>query len=407
MRSSYSIITIVDQCVYYIFILTILFGIVLHNILGVKFADEICCLLLVGVFFCYMFQLKDWDINKGFLVTLFVFLFYLIYSLFIHSNSVKGIFYDLVIQMKPYLVFFTVYQILPIFSTKNKSLLKDACLLIWFLCLPFALYGFINPRILSVIWEHPTNYAAVITSLALTYLFLGNYSKKERLIFLLMLSVGLISGRAKFSGFFVLAMFVVLYLNDMKRTELNLKTVLILSGLTIVIAIAAKEKIDLYFLQALSGEEEQLVARAALYFNSLEIFKDYIPFGSGLASYATHASGVFYSEIYNEYNLSSIWGLTKDAPDFITDTYYPSLAQFGIVGFFLYFFFWSFYTFKSYKYMRQTGNIHFFSIFIMIAGYLFIKNIAEASFTSNEGVFTMFLLALSLGSQKRLLITKI
>lgn len=397
----------VDQCVYIIFVLTIVFGILLHNILGIKTADEICGLLLVVVFLYYMFSLSDWSINKGFLITLFLFLFYLIYSISIHSNSVKAIFYDLVIQMKPYLVFFIVYQILPVFSDKNKKILKDICLAVWFLCVPFGIYGLVNIKILTLIWEHPTNYATVITTLAVTYLFLGDYSKKERIIFIIMLSAGIASGRAKFYGFFVMAVFAVIYLNDIKRTQFNMKTIFALLGLLVAILIAARDKIDLYVFQTISGEEDELVARAALYITSFDLFQDYFPFGTGFASFGTHASGLFYSEIYDAYNIGGIWGLTKDAPDFVSDTYYPSLAQFGVVGLGLYFFFWLFYLVKSYKYVRATENIQYFVIFIIITGSLFIENIAEASITSNEGFFMMFLLALALGAQKQLYANKI
>lgn len=392
----------VDQCVYIIFVLTIVFGILLHNVLGLKTADEMCVLLMIGVFIYYMFSQKNWDINKGFLSVLFIFLFYLGYSIYIQSNSTKGIFYDFLIQMKPYLIFFSVYQILPVFGEKEKKILKDICLVVWFLCVPFGIYGLMNIRILSIIWEHPTNYATVITTLALTYLFLGDYSKKERFIFIIMLSAGFASGRAKFYGFFVLAVFVVLYLDNVKKTRFNLKTVILLITLTLAIGVAARDKINLYFFQSFSGEEKELVARAALYITSFDLFQDYFPFGTGYASFGTHASGLFYSDIYDSYNISGVWGLTKDEPDFVSDTYYPSLAQFGVVGLILYFFFWIFYISKSYKYMRQTENMHYFVIFLIITGSLFIKNIAEATITGNEGVFMMFLLALTLGTQKQL-----
>ena len=74
-------------------------------------------------------------------------------------------------------------------------------------------------------------------------------------------------------------------------------------------------------------------------FNSIEILADYFPFGSGFATYGTFASGVHYSDIYAQYGMDNIYGLTKSYYSFVADTYYPSLAQFGVVGVCLFFLF--------------------------------------------------------------------
>ena len=52
------------------------------------------------------------------------------------SNTIKSIFMDFIIQLKPYLAFFCVYHIAPKFTGWQRKLLKDLSLLIWF-CLCF------------------------------------------------------------------------------------------------------------------------------------------------------------------------------------------------------------------------------------------------------------------------------
>jgi hypothetical protein len=42
---------------------------------------------------------------------------------------------------------------------------------------------------------------------------------------------------------------------------------------------------------------------------------------------------MFYSDTYREYGVSQVWGLSEDAPLFITDTYWPMvLGQGGVLG---------------------------------------------------------------------------
>ena len=83
---------------------------------------------------------------------------------------------------------------------------------------------------------------------------------------------------------------------------------------------------------------EEMYARPSLDYTAWEIFKDYFPFGSGFGTFASHASAVYYSRLYYDYGISNIFGLQPDAPDFVSDTYFPVLAQFGVVGACLFFY---------------------------------------------------------------------
>ncbi len=393
--------TITNRVLYILYIVTLLFGILLYNIIGIKSADELCALCLLVIYFFYVFKTENWEISTGFLVTLGVFLFYLFYSMQIHSNSIKAIVYDLIIQLKPYLAFFTLYQMAPVFSDNQKNVLKQTCLLIWFIMLPIGIFGFGNERFFRMIIEHPTNYATCIISLSLTYLFCSNYTLKDKFTFLIMLAAGIASGRSKFYGFFILASALIIYLNKPERLKPNLKTILVFGVVFAGMFYVALEKLRLYFISAAIGQEEDLKARAILYVTSIDIFKDYMPFGSGLATFGTHASGLFYSKTYEEYGIDTVWGLSKQMPSFISDTYYPSLAQFGILGASLFVIFWIYVIVNSFRYYRQTEEIKYLIITLLISCYLAIENIADASFTSNKGFFMMLLLGMVLGFQKK------
>ena len=99
----------IDNTFYYLFVFTLIFGVIFYDALGLNFVDELCAIALCGLYGFYIFHTPNWSINKMFLITLCVFLFYLCYSLFIHSNTKAAILSDFIIQLKPYLAFFTVY----------------------------------------------------------------------------------------------------------------------------------------------------------------------------------------------------------------------------------------------------------------------------------------------------------
>ena len=112
----------VNKYFYYLFFFTYLFSIVLHDIIGFGGIDEICGFILLLLFFYNMFNYKEWPINKAFMLTLFLFLFYVGYSIWIGSNTKKAIATDLIIQLTPYLAFFCTYQLLPQFD-KNQNIM--------------------------------------------------------------------------------------------------------------------------------------------------------------------------------------------------------------------------------------------------------------------------------------------
>ena len=102
-----------------LFVFTLIFGLLLYGTIGFDFIDEICATLLFILFGYSLFKSQEWLINKAFLTTIGVFLFYLCYSLCINSNTKAAIITDFIIQFKPYLALFCVYSLRPHFSTNQ------------------------------------------------------------------------------------------------------------------------------------------------------------------------------------------------------------------------------------------------------------------------------------------------
>lgn len=396
----------IDNTFYYLFVFTLIFGVIFYDALGLNFVDELCAIALCGLYGFYIFHTPNWSINKMFLITLCVFLFYLCYSFFIHSNTKAAILSDFIIQLKPYLAFFTVYAFKPVLNKQMKKNLQLLSIIFSIYLLGIGITSLFSLDILHILLTHQSRLATAATITALLYLYCSEYTLKDKIIFLLLLAVGLLSGRSKMYGFFVIAAFLVFYINRNFKLKFSSKNITIFSIAIVAMTIVAWDKINFYFIEGGFGNEREtqdLYARAALYYFSLDLFKEYFPFGSGFATYGTFASGEYYSHIYNDLGMDVMQGLTENDPRFIADTYFPSLAQFGVVGAILFFLFWMILTRNSILYFHKE-NIKDFVISIVIICFFLIECTSDATITHNRGLFIMMLLALTLRNQQQTLL---
>lgn len=158
---------------------------------------------------------------------------------------------------------------------------------------------------------HITSLASLTMAL---FCILYYLNQRRSLLPVSILSLGLFSMRAKF---FVTYAFSILLFSLHKRIKLFNIRILVMSGILIFILInyVIWDKFNLYFIQGTEGDSG--VARPLFYITSFKILIDYFPFGSGLASFANNASGIFYSPLYYKYDLWQVWGCTPAYPDFV------------------------------------------------------------------------------------------
>ena len=175
-----------------LFVFTLIFGLLLYGTIGFDFIDEICATLLFILFGYSLFKSQEWLINKAFLTTIGVFLFYLCYSLCINSNTKAAIITDFIIQFKPYLALFCVYSLRPHFSTNQKKILRIICVFFWLILLILACIEIFKPHTLSNVMAHATYFAAGVIATSLCFLYTGDFSMKDRILFIIMLSIGLL-----------------------------------------------------------------------------------------------------------------------------------------------------------------------------------------------------------------------
>ena len=87
--------------------------------------------------------------------------------------------------------------------------------------------------------------------------------------------------------------------------------------------------------------------------------------------------------------MSNVYGITWDFYDFVADTYFPSLAEFGALGIFLFLLFWV----KRYKVFRQV-NYHY-KMKLIVLGVLIIESTTSSFIVSTVGLIPMLILAIN------------
>jgi O-Antigen ligase len=82
-----------------------------------------------------------------------------------------------------------------------------------------------------------------------------------------------------------------------------------------------------------AGDAKGAPARVALYQASLLVARDHFPLGAGLGRFGSWMSRTEYSDLYHEYGLDRVYGLSPQNPVFITDTFWPQvLGELGVIG---------------------------------------------------------------------------
>ena len=362
---------IVKKYFFYLYVFTLCFGVLLYNTTGFKGMDVLSGIILIVFYVIYLIGTKNSNFNIGFLITILVFLFFLNYSFYISENTRNAISFDFLTQIRPYVTFFIVLQLSPTISESQKSLLKKICFYIWLFFVPIGLYATVNTSFLSTMMDQPSNYTACITCLSIVYLYCSDFSIKDKLTAIFMLAIGLIAVHSQFYIFFLVSCGLLMYFHHADVLKNNLRTGLALAS----------------------------VAGLIIYISRLEILNYLFPVGvtgKGFASLAIQASG-FYSQ-FSEYGFQSFNGLIS--PEWYTTlpgSYYPVLAQLGVIGIVFYMAFWIYIMATSIIRFREKGDIQPFIITLILATFIFIENISDSFFTSNKGYFMMMFIGILLG----------
>lgn len=377
----------------YYFLLSSLYIFVFQELLEkyfsvIKYYDEIFALLIIPVFF-FIFgkNLSEGKIkiNKVYFKIIILFTILIVVGLYssfrFKYQPLNMVFSDLLIIIKfPLVIFFSnlIFKEFELEKWRKKILLHIKIILILLFLLSMLNYQF---KIFEVsyryglianklFYSHPAKLLSICVFLLSLFVFLEKrlFSKWIIALFLLMLS----TLRAKAFGFCLVSVVLFLMFNKSKR-KLNFIKICFM-GIACVILVF--DQISIYFLENTGTARFQLLEKAFF------ISNDYFPFGTGFATFGSYHSAVIYSPIYNMYGISNVYGLAKQAPIFISDSFWPMiLGQFGYIGFICYLYFvWILY--KSIQRINFNESKYLYISKLLCLIYLLISSVSESSFVN-------------------------
>lgn len=236
-------------------------------------------------------------------------------------------------------------------------------------------YGF-HP--FDFVFSHPT-YLAVALSGAIVVLSVESEQNTRWIMLAAVLLI--LTFRGKAMGFVAFVVLVILMTRG-GRKALRLWQII---AIGIVVLIIGWGQIESYF-----GTEGQ--ARAELLRAGLQIADDHFPIGMGFATFgsAVTSDPEWYSPVYVQYGLSSVWGLSPEYSSYISDSFWPTvLGQSGWAGFLM---------------LLGTLFLLFFSFFkrsnnklpvLFCFAYLIITSTSESSFFNPSSVYLAICVALA------------
>lgn len=358
-----------------------------NDLPGFSSIDEI----MMGILFVYTFmKYSNRSINRRpwreFMVCLSVIAFYTLYSLMFGVNVAGGVWLDLLQEIRPYFIIFCTWILNPRFTKKQKKWMLGTMVLTLFSWIAY------HPEsIESAHAEFPVlGQLAICTGMA--WYLLTEDTKRNRYIALALVLTGMFAPKFKFMGELVCFIAFVFFV----KKQLNFKspkTVFFAVVLVVAVLVVTWTRFDAYYV---TGLDNEAMARPMSYKTSLQILWDYFPFGPGMGSFACNGAWKFYSPLYFEYNLTSIWGLSPEMGFFICDAYYPTLAQFGIVGVFFFCWFWK----RRLVAFNQIVDMRYYRVAMITFCCLAIEQTADSSWLSGKGMGFCMLLALCLNANR-------
>ena len=361
-------------------------------VVNFDWSDEILTVLLL----CYAFMkqrflVKDKGRTTEINIYIGLMIFYLVYSLLIQVTTFRGVYLDLLQQLRPYAVFYLTWMMAPDFSPKQKKRIK------WVMLFSFFGYLILFKIKPSVVTPYGGGESAALGQIALccamVYYLFSKQTKRNRNIAILIMLLGLISGKSKYFGECVVFIALVIFVKS-KINFTSISTLLKVAALGCVVIFFTWTKFNAYYVEGFQDDAQEM-ARPLTYETGMKImFQDYIPFGSGFGSFGTAAAAKEYSPLYYKYQLNTIWGLSPENPMFLADAFYPTLAEFGIVGLFFFLWFWKRRLWET----KRIKNMVYYRMALMAILALALESTADSSYLSGKGMGYFMILALCLNA---------
>ena len=240
----------------------------------------------------------------------------------------------------------------------------------------------------SLFYSHPTELVGYCSLLAVMLIAIKQFVSGSLFYMGLLMFTMCTSLRSKAVAD-VIIFVAIWFLSSGKMNRLSVKHLLLLSPFVI---LAGWWQIEFYFIE-LGGES----ARAMLLLKSFQIANDHFPFGAGSGTYGSFFSSVYYSPLYYEYGLNTVFGLSEDFYEFMYDSFWPMiLGQSGYTGLLLY-------VAALLQLFKEIGLLksfcsYFYSSALAVMGYLLVESSAASAFVHPSALPFAIWLGILLGS---------
>ena len=357
-----------------------------NDLQGFKSVDEVMTALLIVYTFI---QKRHPDTNpepwKEYFAFLGILAFYVVYSLYMKVNVAGAVWIEFVQQIRPYSIIFCTWILNPQFTEKQKKWMLTSMIT------TLGLWIYFHPETLDSSREFPVlGQLAICTGMA--YYLFTEETKRNSYIAVALVLTGMLAPKFKFMGevvcFIALIFFIKKHL-DFKSPKTAITIVLLM----IIVIIVTWQKFDIYYV---SGWSNEALARPMTYKTSLQILWDYLPLGPGMGTFASWGAAEYYSPLYYDYGLNHIWGLQPNFNVFIADAFYPTLAQYGIVGVILFCIFWK----RRLTAINEINDMRYYRIALLVFFCLAIEQTADTSWLSGKGMGYCMLLGLCLNANR-------
>jgi len=386
---------LINKIYYYYILMFLIFGVMLYDQLGrylkFTFTDE---LLAFTIAFYALFHINYKKYLDEYILCVLIFLLYLYWSLTQGVNVLPAVWMDFFIEIKPYIVFYSTCIIGLSLTDKYKAKLAKTCIFLSLILLPIGFLYLINFVATNSVL-HSSRFSTMTVVLGTTYLYCSKKTKRDLKKTFLIWAIGLMATRSKMFGFYAIA-FSIFFLLGKDRIKISFKYIFLGLISLVLIYFVAYEKINFYFVEGL--EADTMFARPAAYVGMLEILREYVPLGTGFGSYCCHASSVYLSPLY--YELTSIRYSQLGDGFFISDTFFPCLAQFGIIGVGLFVVFWVKRIMEAKKlYIISDEHNYDYKLAILIICFFFLESVADSTYTHNRGLYMFMILGMLLSDK--------
>jgi hypothetical protein len=187
----------------------------------------------------------------------------------------------------------------------------------------FSSEGFRGEAVHSI-FPHPGVYSLFMSLLfALTF---ARFASKRNMsdLMLALLFAGSIMLSLRLKGFLSLAAVMLIVAVFQALTNHRGAIAVLLVGVLLLVGVYSLEG-SVITKQVSTYTSSETTTRARLYTTGKRIATDNFPLGAGFGRFASYASRLYYSPVYQQYELNSVWGLSRAYPKFIDDTSWPSV----------------------------------------------------------------------------------